>query len=275
MRAPAPRCASSEGVIEAARHVLGAALLETLDAVSEVSLTVARESLIETMILLRDTPGLEYQQLMEIAGVDYPDRAERFDVCYHLLSLTKNRRIRVRVTTDEQQPVPSVTGIWPVAGWLEREVYDMYGVLFEGNQDLRRILTDYGFRGHPQRKDFPLTGYVELRYSEDEKRVVYEPVQLAQDFRTFDFMSPWEGAEYVLPGDEKGMVPEAKGAPTPLSADALTKADASKAAAETPAATPKSTESPAQTGAGRDNPDADPKPKDPDVNPTPGKGQNQ
>ena len=148
-------------------------------------------------------------------------------------------------------------------------------MLFDGNQDLRRILTDYGFRGHPQRKDFPLTGYVELRYSEDEKRVVYEPVQLAQDFRTFDFMSPWEGAEYVLPGDEKGMLPEAKGAQTPLGADALTKADASKAAAKSPADTPKSTDSPAQTGAGRDNPDADPKPKDPDVNPTPGKGQNQ
>jgi NADH-quinone oxidoreductase subunit C len=120
------------------------------------------------------------------------------------LSLTKNHRIRVHVRTNEDLPVPSVTGIWPVAGWLEREVFDMYGVLFEGNSDLRRILTDYGFQGHPQRKDFPLTGFVELRYSEEHKRVMYEPVTLAQDFRSFDFMSPWEGADYVLPGDEKG-----------------------------------------------------------------------
>ena len=145
---------------------------------------------------LRDTPGLEYQQLMEIAGVDYPERSERFDVCYCLLSLTKNRRIIVKVTTDEATPVPSVTGLWPVAGWLEREVFDMYGVGFAGNPDLRRILTDYGFEGYPQRKDFPLTGHVEMRYSEAEKRVVYEPVSLPQDFRTFDFLMPWEGPEY-------------------------------------------------------------------------------
>jgi NADH-quinone oxidoreductase subunit C len=140
---------------------------------------------------------------MEIAGVDWPDRDPRFEVVYCLLSLTKNHRIRVHLTTNDDQPVPSVTGIWPVAGWLEREVFDMYGVLFSGNADLRRILTDYGFAGHPQRKDFPLSGYVELRYSEEEKRVKYEPVQLAQDFRNFDFLSPWEGADYVLPGDEK------------------------------------------------------------------------
>ena len=152
---------------------------------------------------LRDTPGLEYQQLMEIAGVDYPERPERFEVVYRLLSLTKNRRIRVKVSTDEATPVPSVTGLWPVAGWLEREVFDMYGVGFAGNPDLRRILTDYGFEGYPQRKDFPLTGHVELRYSEAEKRVVYEPVSLPQDFRTFDFLMPWEGPEYRLPGDEK------------------------------------------------------------------------
>jgi NADH-quinone oxidoreductase subunit C len=141
---------------------------------------------------------------MEIAGVDWPDQDPRFEVVYCLLSLTKNHRIRVHVRTNEDVPVPSVTGIWPVAGWLEREVFDMYGVLFEGNSDLRRILTDYGFQGHPQRKDFPLTGFVELRYSEEHKRVMYEPVTLAQDFRSFDFMSPWEGADYVLPGDEKG-----------------------------------------------------------------------
>jgi NADH-quinone oxidoreductase subunit C len=230
-------------VIEAAEKVLGQRVLSSLEAVSEVSFTVDRDSLVETMTLLRDTPGLEYQQLMEIAGVDYPDRADRFEVVYCLLSLTRNHRIRVHVQTDDVKPVPSVTGIWPVAGWLEREVYDMYGVLFDGNPDLRRILTDYGFVGHPQRKDFPLTGYVELRYSEETKRVAYEPVKLAQDFRTFDFMSPWEGAAYVLPGDEKvtgpgpaetpqakaapsptpppaaPAVPEAKGAPSPVTAD--------------------------------------------------------
>jgi NADH-quinone oxidoreductase subunit C len=147
--------------------------------------------------------GRMLQQLMEIAGVDWPSRPERFEVVYCLLSLTKNHRLRVHVTATEDTPVPSVTHIWPVAGWLEREVYDMYGVLFEGNTDLRRILTDYGFQGHPQRKDFPLSGYVELRYSEEAKRVVYQPVTLAQDFRNFDFMSPWEGADYILPGDEK------------------------------------------------------------------------
>jgi NADH-quinone oxidoreductase subunit C len=278
MLAPAPRTLSNDGVIDAAKAALGDAIVETLDAVSEITLTVDRERLVEAMLGLRDTPGLEYQQLMEIAGVDYPDREERFDVCYHLLSLTKNRRIRVRVTTDEVKPVPSVTGIWPVAGWLEREVYDMYGVLFEGNRDLRRILTDYGFRGHPQRKDFPLTGYVELRYSEDAKRVVYEPVELAQDFRNFEFTSPWEGAEYVLPGDEKGAVPEAKGAPSPVTADKLQKADAAATKkAEPRADTSKTTESPAQTGVGKADPDAKAKdkPKDPDVVPTPGKGQNQ
>ena len=239
-------------------------LVESQDKVGEVSLTVERTRLVAAMTALRDDPMLEYQQLMEIAGVDYPERPERFDVCYHLLSLTKNHRIRVRVTTDEEQPVPSVTGIWPVAGWLEREVYDMYGVLFEGNPDLRRILTDYGFRGHPQRKDFPLTGYVELRYSEEAKRVVYEPVQLAQDFRTFDFMSPWEGAQYVLPGDEKAPapppVPQAKGAPTPVTAAQLAKADTIKdAKADSPE--PKTTDHPGQTGAGQPHPGNKPEEK--------------
>ncbi|MBY0519586.1 MAG: NADH-quinone oxidoreductase subunit C [Sphingomonas sp.] len=255
MRSPAPAYAANDGVIETAQVALGDMIVETLDAVGEVTLTIDRERLIGAMIALRDTPGLEYQQLMEIAGVDYLDRAERFDVCYHLLSLTRNHRIRVRVTTDEEKPVPSVTGIWPVAGWLEREVYDMYGVLFEGNTDLRRILTDYGFRGHPQRKDFPLSGYVELRYSEESKRVMYEPVKLAQDFRTFDFMSPWEGAEYVLPGDEKAAAPVPPPAPAP------------------PPPTPKTTETTAQSGAGNPDPAAGPKPADPDV--VPGKGQNQ
>ena len=274
MRAPAPAYSSNEGVVDVATNALGAWLVVAEEAVSEVSLTVDREHLVEAMIALRDTPGLEYQQLMEIAGVDYPSRAERFDVVYCLLSLTRNHRIRVRVITDEEKPVPSVTGIWPVAGWLEREVYDMYGVFFSGNTDLRRILTDYGFRGHPQRKDFPLSGYVELRYSEEAKRVVYEPVKLAQDFRTFDFMSPWEGAEYILPGDEKAKLPEAKGAPTPLSADAIQKADA-KATPVQGGGVPKTSESTADTGAGKSGPSAGAEPAKPDVNPTPGKGQNQ
>jgi len=215
MTAPFPKYSSNDGVIDAVRGALGDLLLDASEYVTEIRLDVRREGLVEAMRILRDR--LAYQQLMEIAGVDYPDRAERFEVVYCLLSLTKNHRVRVHVATDEVAPVPSVTGLWPVAGWLEREVFDMYGVVFEGNADLRRILTDYGFRGHPQRKDFPLSGYVELRYSEAHKRVIYEPVRLAQDFRTFDFMSPWEGAEYILPGDEKA--PQAPGAPTPLKAD--------------------------------------------------------
>ena len=194
--------------------------LATPHAGLDAAFDVERDNLVALLKSLRDEHG--FQQLMEIAGVDYPDRPERFEIVYCLLSLTRNQRVRVHVRTDEATPVPSVTSLWPVAGWLEREVYDMYGVTFAGNPDLRRILTDYGFEGHPQRKDFPLTGYVELRYSEESKRVVYEPVKLAQDFRTFDFMSPWEGAEYILPGDEKA-VPEAKGAPTPLKADEVKK----------------------------------------------------
>jgi NADH-quinone oxidoreductase subunit C len=212
-----PRTASDEGVIDAAKVALGDMIVDVKTHVGEITLTVKREEIANVLKTLRDTPGLEYQQLMEIAGVDYPDRVERFEVVYQLLSLTRNRRLRVKVSTDEATPVPSVTGLWPVAGWLEREVYDMYGVGFAGNPDLRRILTDYGFEGHPQRKDFPLTGYTELRYSEAEKRVIYEPVSLPQDFRTFDFLMPWEGPEYRLPGDEKA-VPEAPGAPSPAPA---------------------------------------------------------
>ncbi|NIJ07118.1 NADH-quinone oxidoreductase subunit C [Sphingomonas vulcanisoli] len=219
MGSPHPKFAANDGVIDTVKAALGERLAAAFEHVGEIRLDVKREALVEALRILRD--DLHYQQLMEIAGVDYPDRAERFEVVYCLLSLTKNHRLRVHVATDEVQPVPSVTSLWPVAGWLEREVYDMYGVLFEGNADLRRILTDYGFSGHPQRKDFPLTGFVELRYSETEKRVVYETVQLAQDFRTFDFTSPWEGADYVLPGDEKA--PQAPGAPTPLKADEVKK----------------------------------------------------
>jgi len=220
MTSPAPLVPAREGIIDAVRAAIGNAFICEKIEVDEVSIDVVRERVADVLRTLRDE--LDYQQLMEIAGVDYPERAERFEVVYHLLSITKNHRLRIRVSTDEETPVPTVTGVYPVAGWLEREVFDMYGVLFEGNPDLRRILTDYGFRGHPQRKDFPLTGYVELRYSEEQKRVVYEPVSLSQDFRDFDFMSPWEGAEYIIPGDEKAQ-PEAPGAPTPLKADEIKK----------------------------------------------------
>ena len=219
MSSPAPLVPAREGIIDAVKAAIGDAFLSGKDSVGEVSIDVARDSVADVLRTLRDE--LEYQQLMEIAGVDYPSRPERFEVVYHLLSVTKNHRLRIRVTTDEANAVPTVTGIFPVAGWLEREIFDLYGVLVDGNPDLRRILTDYGFRGHPQRKDFPLTGYVELRYSEEQKRVVYEPVRLSQDFRNFDFLSPWEGAEYILPGDEK--VPEAPGAPSPLKADEIKK----------------------------------------------------
>lgn len=197
----APKYSSNEGLLEAIVGKIGSSLVEAAEAYGELTFTVVREDLASVMAMLREDE--QYQQLMEIAGVDYPSRAERFEVCYHLLSLTKNHRIRVKVSTDEIRPVPSVTHIWEVAGWLEREVYDMYGVLFSGNKDLRRILTDYGFKGHPFRKDFPLSGHTEVRYSEEDGRVIYQPVDLAQDFRSFDYMSPWEGADYVLPGDEK------------------------------------------------------------------------
>ena len=284
MRAPAPAYAASLNgdTIDAARAALGPALVDAVEQVGEVMLRVERDGIVGALAALRDTPGLEYQQLMEIAGVDYPDRAERFEVVYCLLSLTRNHRLHVHVAATEDTPVPSVTGLWPVAGWLEREVYDMYGVLFAGNPDLRRILTDYGFRGHPQRKDFPLSGFVELRYSEEEKRVAYQPVSLAQDFRTFDFMSPWEGAEYVLPGDEKApqaaeaKLPQAKGAQTPASADAMHKA----AAAATPAPPlpgvydKKTSDDTGDTGAGKPHPHAGDGPADPDVKPGSG-GQNQ
>ena len=197
----APKIASNEGVAETLAKALGKMLVSAKEEHGEIVLTVVRERAEDALRLLRDEHA--YQQLVEIAGVDFPERAERFEVVYMLLSLTKNHRIMVKANAAENTPVPTVTTLWPVAGWLEREVFDMYGVIFAGNPDLRRILTDYGFEGHPFRKDFPLTGYQELRYSEEEKRVVYEPVKLAQDFRSFDFMSPWEGADYVLPGDEK------------------------------------------------------------------------
>ena len=209
----APRCASNEGRLAALTKALGKKLVASKEEHGEIVLTVARDQIVEALRTLRDKH--EYQQLMEIAGADYPQRVERFDVVYMLLSLTKNHRLLVKVTAAEQTPVPSVTGLWPNAGWLEREVFDLYGVIFEGNPDLRRILTDYGFEGHPFRKDFPLSGYVELHYSEEEQRVVYAPVKLPQDLRQFDFQSPWEGADYALPGDEKAAAPPPPPAPAP------------------------------------------------------------
>lgn len=162
-----------------------------------------REDLLRHMTFLRDDSKCLFKQLIDVFAVDYPEEEERFEVNYHLLSLKHNVRARVKVTTDEATPVPSVTSIFSAATWFEREVWDMNGVVFDNNPDLRRILTDYGFDGHPLRKDFPLTGYVEMRYDPEQKRVVYEPVKLPQEFRTFDFLSPWEGTQYVLPGDEK------------------------------------------------------------------------
>jgi NADH-quinone oxidoreductase subunit C len=197
----APKFASNDGVLDALAGSLSVWLEGTSEEHGEIILTAKREEIETVLRSLKEDH--EYQQLVEIAGADYPDRAERFEVVYMLLSLTKNHRVMVKCSTDADTPVPTVTTLWPNAGWLEREVFDLYGVVFEGNKDLRRILTDYGFEGHPFRKDFPMTGYTELRYSEDEKRVVYEPVELPQDMRTFDFLSPWEGSDYVLPGDEK------------------------------------------------------------------------
>ena len=277
MRAPAPAYSPAGDTIELARTAIVSGLLDARERVGEVQLFVARDSLVESLRALRDTPGLAYQQLMEIAGVDYPERPERFECVYCLLSLTRNHRVQVHVSTDEEHPVPTVTGLWPVAGWLEREVYDLYGVLFDGNQDLRRILTDYGFRGHPLRKDFPMTGYTEVRYSEEEKRVVYEPVNLAQDFRSFDFLSPWEGPEYKLPGDEKAALPQEKGGYTPATADQVQKADAAKAPSAAPAGTD-GRYAAGRTPAGNDTtPGNQPseKPVDPDVIPSKGQGQNQ
>lgn len=176
----------------------------TAEAINgEQVLNVAPDNIIRLLTALRDEQSLLFTQLVDIAGVDYPERAERFEVVYLLLSLKNNARLKVCVSVDEKTPVPSAISLFSSAGWYEREAWDMYGILFSEHPDLRRILTDYGFEGHPQRKDFPLTGYVELRYDVEQKRVVYEPVKLNQAYRSFDYLSPWEGADYVLPGDEK------------------------------------------------------------------------
>jgi NADH-quinone oxidoreductase subunit C len=185
------------------RTVLGDALTGARIAYGELTVEVARDRIIEVLTALRDDPACLFEIPIDICGVDYPARKDRFDVVYHLLSPRHNQRIRVKLTTDEVTPVPSVISVFPAANWFEREAYDMYGILFSGHPDLRRLLTDYGFQGHPLRKDFPLTGYVEVRYDEAQKRVVYEPVELVQEFRSFDFESPWEGTGSVLPGDEK------------------------------------------------------------------------
>lgn len=182
---------------------LGAAVLERRIAVGELTLVVEAARIADVLTFLRDDKGCRFEVLIDICGVDWPKREKRFDVVYHLLSPRLNQRLRVKVVTDEETPVPSVVDVFPAANWYEREAYDMYGILFSGHPDLRRLLTDYGFQGYPLRKDFPLTGYVEVRYDDDAKRVVYEPVKLVQEFRTFDFESPWEGPHYVLPGDEK------------------------------------------------------------------------
>jgi NADH-quinone oxidoreductase subunit C len=187
---------------------IGGAVVAHAIALDELSITVGRDQLIKVMSWLRDDQNCLFTQLVDVTAVDFPERPERFEVVYNLLSMKHNQRIRVKVATDEETPVPSVASVWPAATWFEREVWDMYGVFFANHPDLRRILTDYGFEGHPLRKDFPLTGYVELRYDEEQKRVVYEPVQLTQDFRRFDFASPWEGmTDIQLPGDEKATKP--------------------------------------------------------------------
>ena len=182
---------------------LGPALLSSKVALDELTIEVDRGEIVPTLTFLRDDPQCRFGCFIDICGADYPEREQRFDVVYHLLSPWQNRRIRVRVKTDEATPVPSVVSVFAGANWFEREAYDLYGILFSGHPDLRRLLTDYGFEGHPLRKDFPLTGFVELRYDDELKRVVYEPVKLMQEFRSFDFLSPWEGMDTAIPGDEK------------------------------------------------------------------------
>jgi len=188
---------------------LGEAVTGTKIAVGELTVSVAASDIAGVLTFLRDDPALRFSILIDLCGVDYPNRAKRFDVVYHMLSMSENARVRVKLEADAETPVPSVVSVFPVADWFEREAYDMYGIMFSGHPDLRRLLTDYGFTGFPLRKDFPLTGYMEVRYDDEQKRVVYEPVQLVQEFRDFDFLSPWEGAKYVLPGDEKASATDA------------------------------------------------------------------
>ena len=195
-----------EALAELAEHIastLSNEVVSTEIEFHELMVTVERESIVRVLTFLRDDTNCGFRVLIDISGVDWPQREQRFDVVYNLLSLTHNQRVRVKIQTDERHAVPTVADVFSAAGWYEREAWDMYGIMFSGHPDLRRLLTDYGFEGHPLRKDFPLTGHVELRYDDEQKRVVYEPVELTQEFRTFDFLSPWEGAAYILPGDEK------------------------------------------------------------------------
>ena len=182
---------------------LGSLATGAHEAFCELTINVPADKIVDTLAKLRDDPGCQFEILIDIAGVDFPERAQRFEVVYHLLSPRLNQRIRVKIAADEATQVPSAIHVFPNADWYEREAFDMFGILFAGHPDLRRLLTDYGFQGHPLRKDFPLTGYVEVRYDDEKKRVVYEPVKLTQDFRSFDFESPWEGTTYNIPGDEK------------------------------------------------------------------------
>ena len=200
--ADAPPAASAAA--QAARQALGALALDISEAYGEINVMVARDKIVAALTALRDHPDTLYKCFIDITAVDYPARVERFDVVYHLLSPRHNTRIRVKCTTDEMTPVPSAIPAFPAANWFERETYDMFGVFFSGHPDLRRMLTDYGFEGHPLRKDFPMSGFVEVRYDDDQKRVVYEPIRLNQEYRQIDFLSPWEGdTPYRLPGDEK------------------------------------------------------------------------
>jgi NADH-quinone oxidoreductase subunit C len=193
--------------LQALSDYIASSLGETIEnraiAFDELTIVVRREDIVRAATFLRDDPQCRFVCFIDICGADYPAREKRFDVVYHFLAPHHNRRIRVKVETDEVTPVPSLVEVWPASNWFEREAYDLYGILFSGHPDLRRILTDYGFEGHPLRKDFPMTGYVEVRYDDGQGRVVYEPVKLSQEFRNFDFLSPWEGTDYVLPGDEK------------------------------------------------------------------------
>jgi NADH-quinone oxidoreductase subunit C len=188
---------------DAVTNELGNVIISTKVINGELVINVARDSIVKVLTFLRDDVNCQFKMLMELCGVDYPEREDRFDVVYCLLSLTLNQRIRVKTQTNTSSAVPSVTGVFNAANWWEREAWDLFGIYFSDHPDLRRILSDYGFDGHPLRKDFPLTGYVEVRYDDEQKRVVYEPVKLSQEFRNFDFLSPWEGVQQLLPGDEK------------------------------------------------------------------------
>jgi len=188
---------------EYVQDTLGDSIISSDVRLGELSIEIKRDDVLKVLKFLRGDANCQFLTLLDVCGVDYPEDEERFEIVYHMLSMTHNNRIRVKLRTDEDTPVASVTSLFNAANWWEREIWDMFGVAFIDHPDLRRILTDYGFEGHPLRKDFPLTGYVEVRYDDEQKRIVYEPVKLTQEFRSFDFLSPWEGVQRMLPGDEK------------------------------------------------------------------------